>query len=316
MAASTRTQDQLSSDQVESILAESHRSTLWHDRKIQQQTRATLENYVKSILADKQYVDCIRQEYEDFPLIANRRNGVWYHPNFDDTCYFKVSTTHFGCHCGGLQQFTILAQSTDGHHGNWNFSSIRLNLNVLESALSSKGVIIVDSTRRGKRFPDALSKTIPIWCAVLNAAMFQCLYDEAIDPYVWLFLPQWVTSSEKSCIKELLPKWVEQVTKNKQLMDHLQQLYGERSPERETFKPLRCVWITREPSVPFGENEEFVHCVSYPRCCNECCQNIESSHCAFLQDMGPCKCPLQQSNDLPVLFGDFVEFGFLPVVCL
>jgi tRNA A64-2'-O-ribosylphosphate transferase len=32
-------------------------------------------------------------------------------------------------------------------------------------------IIIVDSTRSGKRFPDALSKTIPIWCAVINRAV-------------------------------------------------------------------------------------------------------------------------------------------------
>lgn len=34
-------------------------------------------------------------------------------------------------------------------------------------------IIVVDSTRRGKRFPDALSKTIPIWCAVINRAIFR-----------------------------------------------------------------------------------------------------------------------------------------------
>lgn len=33
------------------------------------------------------------------------------------------------------------------------------------------GCIIVDSTRRGKRFPDSMSKTIPIWCCVLNRAV-------------------------------------------------------------------------------------------------------------------------------------------------
>ena len=32
--------------------------------------------------------------------------------------------------------------------------------------------IIVDSTRRGKSIPDALSKTIPIWCAVMNRYLF------------------------------------------------------------------------------------------------------------------------------------------------
>ncbi|KAJ3541050.1 hypothetical protein NMY22_g4047 [Coprinellus aureogranulatus] len=32
-------------------------------------------------------------------------------------------------------------------------------------------IILVDSTRSGKRIPDALSKTVPIWCAVINRAI-------------------------------------------------------------------------------------------------------------------------------------------------
>ena len=32
-------------------------------------------------------------------------------------------------------------------------------------------LILVDSTRAGKRIPDALSKTVPIWCCVINRAM-------------------------------------------------------------------------------------------------------------------------------------------------
>jgi tRNA A64-2'-O-ribosylphosphate transferase len=32
-------------------------------------------------------------------------------------------------------------------------------------------MILVDSTRGGKSIPDALSKTVPIWCAVINEAM-------------------------------------------------------------------------------------------------------------------------------------------------
>ena len=31
--------------------------------------------------------------------------------------------------------------------------------------------VLVDSTRRGKRIPDSLSKTVPIWCAVINRAV-------------------------------------------------------------------------------------------------------------------------------------------------
>lgn len=33
------------------------------------------------------------------------------------------------------------------------------------------GCVIVDSTRKGKRFPDSMSKTIPIWTCVLNRAI-------------------------------------------------------------------------------------------------------------------------------------------------
>src|SRR5271155_181541 len=36
---------------------------------------------------------------------------------------------------------------------------------------SNYRAILVDSTRRGKRMPDALSKTVPIWCTVLNRSV-------------------------------------------------------------------------------------------------------------------------------------------------
>lgn len=60
--------------------------------------------------------------------------------------------------------------------------------------------IIVDSTRRGKAMPDALSKTIPIWCAVINRLLFG-----------WgdLHLPQaFLRSSEGAQISEKLDAWV------------------------------------------------------------------------------------------------------------
>lgn len=33
--------------------------------------------------------------------------------------------------------------------------------------------MIVDSTRRGKRMPDALSKTVPVWCTIINRLLFE-----------------------------------------------------------------------------------------------------------------------------------------------
>jgi tRNA A64-2'-O-ribosylphosphate transferase len=83
-------------------------------------------------------------------------------------------------------------KSTDGHHGNWAFNLRRPNIHLLPVAATHGGyvaiihdfttlssennkqlvsrLILVDSTRAGKRLPDALSKTVPIWCAVINRA--------------------------------------------------------------------------------------------------------------------------------------------------
>ena len=61
--------------------------------------------------------------------------------------------------------------------------------------------IIVDSTRRGKSMPDALSKTIPIWCAVMNQMLFQS--GEIVVP------ESVVGPSERAQMQERLKGWVE-----------------------------------------------------------------------------------------------------------
>ena len=65
--------------------------------------------------------------------------------------------------------------------------------------------IIVDSTRRGKRMPDALSKTIPIWCAVLNRLLFKDDWDMQN-----LQTPEWaVGASEHAQIEARLDDFVQ-----------------------------------------------------------------------------------------------------------
>ncbi|KAI0279088.1 initiator tRNA phosphoribosyl transferase [Russula aff. rugulosa BPL654] len=111
-------------------------------------------NRLHSIRADVAFVNEVRAAYPSFPLIPNLRCGAWYtdpaiaHPSAH--AYFK---------------------STDGHHGNWSFNLRRPNIHLLSVAASHGGLILVDSTRAGKRLPDALSKTVPIWCAVINRAI-------------------------------------------------------------------------------------------------------------------------------------------------
>lgn len=143
----------------------------------------SLFNCLHSIVHDTSFVQQIEELYTELPIYANLRCGKWYTPGPHGTCYFK---------------------STDGHFGEWNFSATRLNLHLAVTASQKGGCIIVDATRRGKTFPvtssqalnlnqqlcsyanmdvpceripteasvqDALSKTIPIWAAVLNAAV-------------------------------------------------------------------------------------------------------------------------------------------------
>ncbi|KAF8589517.1 hypothetical protein K439DRAFT_365218 [Ramaria rubella] len=100
---------------------------------------------------------------------SNLRCGAWYvEPNL-------------------AQREPVYFKSTDGHFGQWAFNLRRANLHLLDDVEKSGGcasrfccsdgdltatrIILVDSTRHGKRFPDALSKTIPIWCAVVNLAV-------------------------------------------------------------------------------------------------------------------------------------------------
>ncbi|KAK9818277.1 hypothetical protein WJX72_009958 [[Myrmecia] bisecta] len=117
--------------------------------------------------------------YPSFPVFANLRCGLWYIKSPDNTCYFK---------------------STDGHNGNWSFSTTRLNLQVAEAAAKCGGCVIVDATRRGKTFPDALTKTIPIWAAVLNQAQLQ---EVGAD----------LTQLAAQLRKPLQPLWVSQQTR-------------------------------------------------------------------------------------------------------
>jgi hypothetical protein len=86
-----------------------------------------------SIFDDAAFVSEIALCYPELPLLANLRCGSWYtQQKHAGTCYFK---------------------STDGHFGNWTFSTTRLNWHVAALSAEHGGCIIVDATRKGKRFP-------------------------------------------------------------------------------------------------------------------------------------------------------------------
>ena len=92
----------------------------------------SLFNCACSVSSDAVFIDEVSQLHSGLPVIANLRCGLWYTRNPQQTCYFK---------------------STDGHNGNWSFSTTRLNMHIAETAASKNGCVIVDATRRGKTFP-------------------------------------------------------------------------------------------------------------------------------------------------------------------
>ncbi|KAE8354832.1 tRNA A64-2'-O-ribosylphosphate transferase [Aspergillus coremiiformis] len=169
-------------------------------------------NRLHSIETDATFVREV-SEYYNLPLVANERCGSWYIPPEAKTgsAYFK---------------------STDGHTGQWDFSLRRLNLQILPIARQHGGCIIVDSTRRGKLMPDALSKTVPIWCAVINRALFPS--DIAYHPVQ--FPPNFLGASEESQIEHRVDGFVKSLKDLKLDLDHLRQQLG---------RPIRVAWANR-----------------------------------------------------------------------
>ncbi|KAH7152115.1 tRNA A64-2'-O-ribosylphosphate transferase [Dactylonectria estremocensis] len=178
-------------------------------------TTLSVHNRLASIRHDAAFVARVAAAYGPRrPLVANERCGSWYIPPAD-----KAAGVYF--------------KSTDGHDRAWKFSTRRLNLHLVELVEKNDGVIIVDSTRRGKRMPDALSTTLPIWCTVLNLAL---LPSHPSSPT--LHLPPFLPPSAHAQITALLP----------QFLGSLQAL-NLQLPTCLT-KPLRPVWVTPESSLP------------------------------------------------------------------
>ncbi|XP_044961516.1 tRNA A64-2'-O-ribosylphosphate transferase isoform X4 [Hordeum vulgare subsp. vulgare] len=176
---------------------------------------STLYNALRSVADDAAFVAEIAALWPALPLVANLRCGLWYAQprSLAATCYFK---------------------STDGHAGNWGFSTARLNLHLALLAGERGGCIIVDSTRKGKRFPDSMAKTIPIWCCVLNRAIqrhrLQAINqgsglksemsavasngdaEEYSGSSNWdssVHLPVWVLETEKNAIEGRIEEWTD-----------------------------------------------------------------------------------------------------------
>ncbi|KAF7940975.1 hypothetical protein BELL_0541g00060 [Botrytis elliptica] len=176
----------------------------------------SIHNRLRSILEDAEFAQSVANAYHR-PLIANERCGSWYidPSKKGGSAYFK---------------------STDGHTGVWKFSSRRLNLHLLEIIGKYDGCIIVDSTRRGKRMPDALSKTIPIWCCVLNRVFFP----DIPTAHKLYAPPQVVSDSEQAQMANLIPQFVQAFQTLNLPIDSFRE---------KIHKPIRPIWVTPESQI-------------------------------------------------------------------
>ncbi|WOO81207.1 tRNA A64-2'-O-ribosylphosphate transferase [Vanrija pseudolonga] len=208
-----------------------------------------LFNRLHSIAADERFVQKVAQEWfsNRFEVIANQRCGTWY-------CDPSTSSKAYA-----------YFKSTDGHTLNWDFNLRRSNLSLASYAEEKGGFLLVDSTRRGKRMPDGLSKTVPIWCSVVNRAVQRrrARGGDAAADAEWdttLYLPaQIVSPSEKAQIEPRLDVWAESLETSV-------------LPLPELKKPLRPFFIHPATSRPpvIDANPAFtpIICVSASRWVN------------------------------------------------
>lgn len=187
-----------------------------HSARLEKIAARHIAHRLKSIAADAQRVNTVLAGLQSgdgpkMPIFANLRCGAWYVPQATGTAYFK---------------------STDGHYGKWALSLTRLNLHLVADSLQATGFVLVDATQHGKRFPDALSKTVPLWCRVLNAAAVAAgdpgVRAENVPAGAAAF-PPWIAPSEVAAMEDLVPLFATRLAET-----------GLRPVLR---RPLRCHWI-------------------------------------------------------------------------
>ncbi|KNE56967.1 hypothetical protein AMAG_02733 [Allomyces macrogynus ATCC 38327] len=131
----------------------------------------------------------------------------------------------------------------------------QLNLHLLKILDNHQGLIIIDSTRRGKRFPDALTRTVPLWCAAMSALLNL--------PLGLCTLPSQVSASENAAMAAHLATAILPRLRAAKI----------KLPARPT-KPLRLLWISPSSTSldrPDPSELEFipVYCVCVSRVVEE-----------------------------------------------
>lgn len=133
------------------------------------------------------------------------------------------------------QPVSAYLKSTDGHINQWAFSLRRLNLPVLTLLGHNYGAVLIDTTRRGKTYPDALRRTVPIFTCVWNHVLFSHLISTGICGFQSCNLD----ASEIAQIEARIPTFVSDL---KGLGLDFEKI------RNQTKRPIRCVWVSAPAS--------------------------------------------------------------------
>eukprot|EP00985_Skeletonema_marinoi_P011205 scaffold5306_cov92-Skeletonema_marinoi.AAC.4 len=172
---------------------------------------------------------------KSFPWLPNKNCGSWYLPPNNELTTYSTE---------------VYFKSSDGHiTSNYAFSLKRLNLPLIELLHQVNYCFLVDSSVR-KILPDSFSRTIPVWCCVMNRivqqyrAEFRQLdennqYDE-VGEDEWdtsLYTPASIVSPEEYAeISSLIGSRVELLYSSKAIVNPSWLV-------STLNKPLRPMWI-------------------------------------------------------------------------
>ena len=208
-----------------------------------------------SAVKDKEDEHTLDLDNNSWPWLPNKQCGSWYLP----------PTTEDG---SATNQTEVYFKSTDGHVGTYAISLKRLNLPLLEVLHEFGGCFLVDSSVR-KRLPDSFSRTIPIWCCVINRLVLKYRKDLGLDEIgdnddwdIELHTPASIVSpQEHTEISNLIDSRVELLYQSKAIVD-LQSLV------RDMTKPVRAIWVAngilQNDTIPSSNSCQFSTIV----CCN------------------------------------------------
>ncbi|KAK3827237.1 MAG: tRNA A64-2'-O-ribosylphosphate transferase, partial [Linnemannia elongata] len=208
-------------------------------------------NRLRSIQADAAFVSEISNLFPQFPVIANERCGTWY------------------VHPSKIHKPGVYFKSTDGHTGIWDFNLRRYNPHLITTIIKHGGCIIVDSTRKGKRVPDALSKTIPIWCATINNAVRKCAlqnqaaHESSGEAARWdtryHSLPSLISRSEHVQIADKIEGFAEKLMASE---------FTDMTPlTTKLLKPIRPIWLTPQSFLLRHDLPDYSQCAFLPVIC-------------------------------------------------